>query len=669
MATTTFSTPNNDHPSPLPPLIEREIFFDDPEISGGQLSPDGSYISFLKVYKGMRNIWVKKTDAPFENARPITADNNRPIPGYIWSRDGKYVLFVQDDGGDENFNVYAVDPESDIDPETEVPLARNLTPMKGVRAIIYSVPKNLPDVLFVGLNQRDSSWHDLFRVNIRTGELNVLRENTQRIGNWIFDLKDELRLATRSTEDGGMEILRVDEEAFVPIYRCSFEESCSVVKFHKDHEKVYIVSNKGQDIDLTQLLLLDPHAGTTELVESDPDQQVDFGDAYFSELTNELIATSYESDKTKMYWRDEAFKKDYEFLKSQLPAKEVMLGSSSDDEEWWIIYANSDVDPGAAYLFDRKTRQLTFQYRPRPKLPIDHLAPMYPVRYPSKDGLSIPAYLTLPKNIASKQLPAIIYPHGGPWVRDYWGYDAFTQFLANRGYAVLQPNFRGSAGYGKRFLNAGNGKWGEEMQDDLSAGVDYLINEGIADPSRIGIFGGSYGGYATLAGLAFTPDLYAAGVSVVGPSNLITLLESIPPYWESVRQLFYKRTANLETEEGRAKLVKQSPLFSANQIRASLMVVQGANDPRVKKAESDQIVIAMRNLGLPVTYLVAEDEGHGFRKPINNLALVAAMEKFLAEHLGGRYQETLKEDIRKKLDELTVDIYSVELSSSNNELK
>lgn len=663
MASSTHDAVDHGVQQELPPIIDREIFFDDPEISGAQLSPDGKYMSFLKRFEGMRNIWVKEVAAPFDSARPITVDRNRPIPGYFWSRNSKYVLYVQDKDGDENFHVYAVNPDSPLEDGTVVPPSIDLTPQENVRAFIVGVPKTVPHSLFIGLNERDPAWHDLFEIDIRTGERRLIKENTEQISGWVFDLQDRLRLATRSTGDGGTEILRVEEDHFEPIYQVSFEETCYPVKFHKNSKQVYIVSNLGEKVDLTQLLLLNVENGSLEIVESDPEHNVDFGHAYFSELTDQLIGTSYEDEKTRMYWREPQFEKDYEFLIVQLPEMEVSFGSATDDEAIWIIYANSDVDPGATYLFNREERTLEFQYRPRPKLPVANLAYMYPVSYPSKDGLPIPAYLSLPKGVKAKGLPAIIYPHGGPWVRDYWGYDAFTQFLANRGYAVLQPNYRGSTGYGKAFLNAGNGKWGEEMQDDLSAGVSYLIDRGIADPKRIGIFGGSYGGYATLAGLAFTPELYAAGISVVGPSNLITLLESIPPYWESGRQLFYKRTANLETEEGRAQLKRQSPLFSADKIRASLLVAQGANDPRVKKAESDQIVVAMRKAGLPVSYILAEDEGHGFRKPVNNMALVAAMEKFLAEHLGGRYQSSLRPEIAQRLEELTVDLESLEMNT------
>lgn len=642
------------------PIIDREIFFGDPEISGGQISPDGKWLTFIKPYQDIRNIWIKRVDEDFEEARPITADTLRPIPGYFWSRDSKYILYVQDKGGNENYHVYAVDPFSKVMGENGVPPARNITDYEGVRAYIMNRPKSDPDLLYVGMNDRDPSWHDLYKVRISTGERELVYQNEDRISGFDFDHKDRIRLAARTKSDGSTEILRYNDGEFSPCYECSFEETCYVADFHKDNKRVYMVTNKG-DRNLTELVLFNPETGEEEFVERDPENEVDFGGMFLSDVSKEIILTSYTGDKTRLYFKDEAYKKDYEWLKKELPGVEIGLGSHTKDEKKWLIYANSDIDPGAAYLFDRANRELTFQYRPRPNLPTEHLCEMIPVRYESSDGLEIPAYLTLPRGVEPKNLPVVMFIHGGPWARDYWGYDAYAQFLSNRGYAVLQPNFRSSTGFGKDFLNAGNGEWGELMQDDISTGVQYLIDEGIADPERVAIMGGSYGGYATLAGLTFTPDIYAAGVSLVGPSNLITLLESIPPYWEAGRVIMYKRMANPETEEGRAKLEKQSPLNSVDRIKAPLLVVQGANDPRVKQAESDQIVVAMREAGLPVEYLVAENEGHGFRNPDNQLAFAASAEKFLAEHIGGRYQKEVRPEIEETLEELTVDINTVKM--------
>jgi dipeptidyl aminopeptidase/acylaminoacyl peptidase len=646
--------------SGLPPLIDRQLFFGDPEISGSQISPDGKYLAFIKPLNGTRNIWVKRTEEPFDAAKPITNDPKRPIPGYFWSRDSKFILFVQDQGGNENYNVYAVNPSESPAAGSRVPAARNLTDLQNVRATLYAVPKSDPDIIYIGINDRDRAWHDLYKVKISTGERTLLRKNTERLTGWLFDTKDQLRLATRAAENGDTEVLRVDPDGFKKVYTCNVFESCDPVRFHKDDKRVYMITNKG-DSDLISLVLFDPETGKEELVESDPLKRVDFGGTSFSEVTNELILTTYEDDRRRFYWKDKSFEADYNLLRKQLPGKDVNFNSKTKDERFYLISANSDTEPGEIYIFDRQTKKLTPQYKLLDKLPREHLAPMKAITYKSSDGMEVPAYLTLPKGVAAKNLPLVVNPHGGPWGRDTWGYKTFAQFLANRGYAVLQPNFRSSTGYGKKFLNAGNNEWGQKMQDDLTWGVKYLVSQGIVDPKRVGIMGGSYGGYATLAGLTFTPDVYAAGVSIVGPSNLITLLNSIPPYWESLRKVFLQRMGDPSTPEGRAQLERQSPLNHANKIKSPLLVIQGANDPRVNKAESDQIVVALRERGFPVEYLVAPDEGHGFQRPINNMAMIAASEKFLAKHLGGRFQETMTPEVATRLKEITVDVKTVEL--------
>jgi dipeptidyl aminopeptidase/acylaminoacyl peptidase len=643
------------------PLIDRELFFGNPEISGAQISPDGRYISFLKPYKDTRNVWVKRVNDPYSAAKLITNDTKRPVTQYFWSRDGKYILFAQDQGGDENFNVYAVDPAASPAAGQDVPTARNLTAAKGVRAMIYDVPKNDPDIMYVGINDRDKAWHDLYKVKISTGEKTLIRQNTERIAGWVFDNAGNLRLAARTTDAGDTEILRVDPSGFTKIYSCSVFETCNPLRFNKDNTRVYLETNKGEP-DLTRLVLFDPATQTEQPVESDPMNRVDFGGATFSDVTNDLVATAYTDDRTRIYWKNADWERDYNYIKSKLPGKEITPASTTRDERVWMVVANSDREPGERYLFDRTTKKLTFQYRVFDKLPREALAEQKPISYTSTDGLTIPAYLTLPVGVSPKNLPLVVYVHGGPWGRDEWGYSPIPQFLANRGYAVLQPNFRASTGYGKKFLNAGNNEWGQKMQDDITNGVKYLIAQGVADPKRVGIMGGSYGGYATLAGLAFTPDLYAAGVSIVGPSNLITLLNSIPPYWESIRTIFNERMGNPNTAAGKAQLVRQSPLNSADKIKAPLLVIQGANDPRVNRAESEQIVVALRDRGFPVEYILAPDEGHGFARPINNLVLFTAAEKFLARHLGGRYQQSMTPAITDRMAVLSVDPKKVVLA-------
>jgi dipeptidyl aminopeptidase/acylaminoacyl peptidase len=646
-----------------PPVLDRELFFGDPEITGAQISPDGKYIGFLKPHNGARNIWVKRTEDPFTAAKPITSETKRPIPAYFWSRDGHYILFVQDQGGDENFNVYAVDPAEAKD-AANVPKARNLSDVKGVRAMIFNVPKNDPDTLYVGLNDRDKAWHDLYKVKISTGERSLMRKNTDRIGDWVFDNAGQLRLAYRSAENGDTELLRTDPDGFKKIYSCDVFEMCFPLHFHPDGKRVYIMTNHGAG-NLVRLALLDLASGKEELVESDPKNRVDLSNAQFSDLTDKLLATVYEDEKQRINFRDKSIEADYKLIRSKLGGKQITPVSKTKDERLWLVSASSDTEPGETYLFSRDTKKLTLQYRVREKLPRENLAKMEPIRYESSDGKEIPAYLTLPNGVAPKNLPVVIFPHGGPWGRDVWRYNTFAQFLANRGYAVLQPNFRASTGYGKDFLNAGNGQWGRKMQDDITWGVKYLVAKGIADPKRVGIMGISYGGYATLAGVAFTPDLYSAAVAIAAPVNLMTLLDTIPPYWEAGRIQLYRRMGDPHTAEGKKLLEEESPLNSATKIKTPLMVVQGANDPRVKKAEAEQIVVALRDRGFPVEYLLAPDEGHGYARPVNNMAMIMASEKFLAGRLGGRYQEGGTPEVTARLKEITVDPKTVRLKESN----
>src|SRR5579859_2430552 len=662
LVTAAAAQPKQSASSGVPPLIDREILFGNPEIAGAQISPNGQYLAFVKPWKDTRNVYVKGVNEPFSAARLLTTESKRPIAGYFWTRDSKYVLYVKDNAGDENFNVYAVDPTAKPAPGADAPASRDLTGLKGIRVMVYDLPKADPDVAYIGLNDRDKAWHDLYKLKISTGEKTLVRKNTERITGWNFDLKGNLRLASRSAENGDTEILRVDPDKFTKIYSCNVFESCGAVRFHKDGKHVYFETNKGADIDLVSLMLMDPETGKTELVESDPLKQVDFAGARFSEATDDLVLTLYFGERRRRYYRDKGFESDLKWLEGKFPGKEVSIASDTRDEQTWLINAASDTEPGETYLFDRKTHKLALQYKIREKLPREALAAMKPVKYKSSDGLEIPAYLTLPKGVPAKNLPALLIPHGGPWARDLWGYNSLAQFFANRGYAVLMPNFRGSTGYGKKFLDAGNKEWGKKMQDDVTWGVKYLVAEGIADPKKVGILGGSYGGYATLAGVTFTPDVYAAAVDIVGPSNLITLLESIPPYWEPIRKLFYERMGDPNTAEGKALLTERSPLTYANKITTPLLVVQGANDPRVNKREADQIVIALRDRGYPVEYLLAPDEGHGFARPVNNMALFMSAEKFLANHLGGRFQKGGTPEAVARLKEISVDPKTVVLA-------
>lgn len=653
----------------LPPIIDREIFFGNPEIAGGQISPDGSHISFLKDYRGKMNIWVKGIDEPFEDARPLSADTIRSVRGYGWSEDGRYVVYVQDKGGDENFHLYIIDPDGAIDPATGVPAARDLTPIDGIRAIPFASPEKTPDILYLGLNDRDERYHDLYRVSLSTGERELIFENTEGYAGYDFDLDGNLRLLSKVTDDGGTEYFRIDGDQITSIIRSTNEENVGVIRFHKDGKRVYLDTNIGEDVNLSRLTLFNVETGEETLVEKDPKNEVDFGGTIFSDKDEELVATYYVGDRLRIYWHDKKFEKAYKELRKKLPDGDLYLGSGTKDDRLFLVTVTSDTDPGATYLYNMETGELEFLYRPRPELPVEHLAEMKPVSYKTRDGLTVHGYLTVPKGIKAKNLPVVVNPHGGPWARDMWGYNPEVQYLANRGYAVFQPNFRASTGYGKAFFNAGKQQWGFAMQDDITDGVNFLIDEGIADPEKVAIYGGSYGGYATLAGLAFTPDLYACGISYVGVSNMLTFLKSIPAYWETARKFLNEHVGDPDNPEDVERLRQQSPLFSADKITAPLLVVQGANDPRVVKAESDQIVVAMRDLGREVEYMVAPDEGHGFLNEENRVAMYVAMERFFSRHLGGRVQQDVRPAIREKYDAITVPVESVTVKEPEGDLE
>jgi dipeptidyl aminopeptidase/acylaminoacyl peptidase len=637
-----------------PPLIDRNALFGEVAISGAQISPDGKHLSFLKPYKGTRNIWVKDVGEPFAAARPMSAESSRPIRQYFWSRDSKYLLYAQDNGGDENFNVYAIDPAKPADPNSGVPTTHALTNLKGVRTEIFAAPKAKPDILYVGLNDRDPKWHDLYELRISTGEKTLLRQNTEHIADWIFDESGTLRAAARTTDAGDTEILRIDADGFKLIYGCGVLEQCRTLGFDTTGRRMYLITNKGE-LDLSELELIDLASGATSQLEADPLKHVDLRGVEISEVDQRLLFTEYEDDAPRRYFKDAALEQDFHWLQGKLPQLDINFAGRSADENVWLVLAHSDTEPGIVYLWNRQARTLAQQYLVREDVPRAALSPRKAFHYKSSDGLDIPAYLTLPKGVTPKHLALVVYPHGGPWARDFAGYDTMAQFLSNRGYAVLQPNFRASTGFGKKFLNAGNGEWGRKMQDDLTWGVKALIANGTVDAKRVGIAGGSYGGYATLAGVAFTPKVYSAAVAIVAPSNLITLLDAIPPYWEAGRRQMYTRMADPNTPDGKALLVAESPLTHAKDIVTPLLVVQGKNDPRVNVRESNQIVAAVRDNGKPVQYLVAPDEGHGFARPINNLAMVTAMEQFLAAHLTGRQQQDVPADVAAKLKEITVD--------------
>ena len=630
-------------------LIDREIFFGNPALASPQVSPDGRWVAFLKERNGILNVHLAAWGEPVEKGRPVTDEKERPPAGFTWTRDSRYLLVSQDSGGDENYRLRRLDLTAPADGATGLPAAAEVPLKKGVRAMVMALPKARPGEALLLVNERDEKFFDVEKLEIDTLKRTPVWENREGCADVVADLEGKVRLATRMTADGGSELFRVEGKRLsAPILKATWQEGMGGFRFRPGDRTVYLETNVGEEHDLSFLAEMDPRTGELRKLESDPLGRVDISRAAFSEATDELVGTVYLDDRKRNYWRDGGLEKDFQHLRGQFPGQEVGLADMSGDDRKWIVLITADTDPGTFYFFNRDDRGLVKFGETRPDLPKERLSPMTPIRYASSDGLEIPAYLTLPREGTGKNLPLLVMPHGGPWARDYWGYNPNAQFFANRGLAVLQPNFRQSTGFGKKFYAAGRHEWGEKMQDDLTWGVKHLVEKGVADPKRVAIYGGSYGGYAALAGLAFTPEVYAAGASFVGPSNLFTLLNSIPPYWESVRRQFDFFVGDPKDPADQERLKRQSPLFSVDRMRAPLLVVQGANDPRVKKAESDQMVEAYRKKGQAVEYLVAADEGHGFARPDNRLAAMLVLERFLHRHVGSELQREAPEWMEAK---------------------
>lgn len=641
------------------PLIPLEHFFDNPEIAGAQISPDGRWLSYLKPYKGKLNVYVRPVDGANTDERVMTTDTLRPVGQYFWSRDGRYILYAQDKGGNENFRIYAVDPT-----QSGVPVARDLTPFDKVRAAIFAVPRRTPGKILIGLNRRDPSAFDAYWLDIASGKLDLAVQNPGRHGNYLIDNSGQIRVATQSTPTGANEILvrAKDGDPWKTLATYPATENVTPLRISPDGRHLYVRSDAGT-ANLSRLLLIDLNTGKETLVESDPKNEVDFGSAVFSEVTDSLIATTYVADTVRVYPRSGKIKKllaDVRKLHDGTPG----ITSSTADEGKYVISFNSPTDPGATYLYDAKTGQSKFLFRPRPWLKPAELSTVAPVSFKARDGLTLHGYVTTPRGVQAKNLPMVLLVHGGPWSRDTWGYQSEAQLLANRGYAVLQVNYRGSTGYGKSFFNAAVREFSGKMHTDLLDGVTWAVQQGIADPKKVGIYGGSYGGYATLVGVTFSPDRFACGVDYVGPSSLVTLVESFPPYWRPFMEAsWFRFVGDPAKAEDRADMLARSPLSRVDSIRVPLLVVQGANDPRVTKLEADQLVAALRDRGVKVKYIVAANEGHGFANPNNRMALYRAMEQFFGECLGGRVQPTVAESITSHLTGLIIDPDSVKLGS------
>ena len=601
-----------------------EDFFRNADRSGYQISPDGNYFSFLAPYEDRMNIFVQRIGS--EDTVRLTSETARSVAGYMWATNER-ILFMKDTAGDENYQLYGVNLDgSDL---------RAYTAFPGVRTTLIDDLEDVPNEVIIGMNKRQAEIFDPYRLNLETGELTQLAENP---GNWqgyMTDHEGKLRVVTAIVDGVNTQILYREHEAeeFRPVLTTNFKESVDFMEFTPDNRLVYAATNLGRD--KVALVLMNP-ATCEELEQLYAHELYDVSSISYSRKRKKLLAVYCQGhkDPIRHYFDDEeaGFR---EHLRSFFEGRRFGITATDKEEQKYLIYVGSDRTRGRYYFYDRAVGSPALLAELAPWLEEEDMVAMHPVTYTSRDGLTIEAYLSLPHPYTpetAKALPVVVHPHGGPWARDSWGYSAEVQFLCNRGYAVFQMNFRGSTGYGRKFLEASYKQWGQAMQDDITDGVNWLVAQGIADAKRVAIYGGSYGGYATLAGLCFTPDLYACGIDYVGVSNLLTFMQTIPPYWRPLLEMMYEQVG--DPEKDLEMLTAYSPALQAHLIKAPLFIAQGANDPRVNKAESDQMVEALRARGVEVEYMVKDDEGHGFHNQENRFDFYRAMERFLKEQMG-----------------------------------
>lgn len=607
-------------------LIPRKVLFGNPVKTSPQVSPDGTMMAYLAPANNVLNVWVGKIGS--DDYRPVTNDTDMGVRFYFWAKDNKYILYIQDVGGNENWRLYATNLET-----REM---RDLTPFENVQVQIVDEDKHFPDELLIGMNKENPQVHDVYHLSLATGELTLIAKNPGNVIRWVTDTQFKVRGAVTATPDGGTELLVRDNEQTdwrkLITWNPDDALTSAPLSFTKDGQSLYLEDSRNANAG--RLVKMDIASGKLEVIAEDP--QYDVGGVMIHPDTYEIQAVAFNRDRVEWTVLDESIKDDFEKIRD-LHRGDFAVISRDNADNTWIVAFTVDNGPVPFYAYDRTTRQATFLFDNQPELNKYRLATIEPISFRSRDGLTIPGYLTLPVGKQEKLMPMVLNVHGGPWARDSWGYRPDAQWFANRGYACLQVNFRGSTGYGKDFLNAGDREWGRKMHNDLVDGVNWAVEQGIADPKKVAIFGGSYGGYAALVGATFTPDFFCCAVDIVGPSNLVTLIKTIPPYWSTFLATFHKRVGNPDTEEEFLK--SRSPLFKVDQIKIPLLIGQGANDPRVKQAESEQIVEAMKSKGIDYEYMLFPDEGHGFARPENRLKFFAAAEKFLARHLGGRYEE------------------------------
>jgi dipeptidyl aminopeptidase/acylaminoacyl peptidase len=608
-------------------LIPLPVLFGNPERVSPQISPDGSQLAWIAPHEGVLNVWLAsvstETGLDLTGAMVVTSDTDRGIRQFSWAHDGRHLLYLQDTGGDENWRLH------DIDLQTMA--HRDLTPFEGVQTELIAIEPAFPAEILVGLNKDNPQLHDVYRLNLETGELSKEVTNPGFIG-WLADTQLAVRAGFAPHPDGSMAVMVRDsaEDEWRQLMIVPAEDALStdVVSFSRDGKSLLLASSAGAET--AQLVRMDLATGTAEVLAGDP--AADVSGVKIHPDTREPQFVMVQKARSEYLVLDESVAGDLAAIRALHPG-DPSIQNTDDADQIWLVSFTNDAGPVPFYAYDRRSGTSQFLFEHQPALSGYQLAAMEPFSFHARDGLTIHGYLTFPPGVERSQLPAVLNVHGGPWARDRWGFGPEAQWLANRGYLCIQVNFRGSTGYGKAFINAGDREWGAAMQDDLSDAVAHVIGQGWADPARVAIYGGSYGGYAALAGAAFTPGLYACAVDIVGPSNLITLIETIPPYWAPLIAQFHNRVGNPETD--RDFLWSRSPLSAADRITVPLLIAQGANDPRVKQAESEQIVAALEKAGIDHEYMLFPDEGHGFAKPENRLRFYAAAEQFLARHLGG----------------------------------
>ncbi len=610
----------------FPELIPRDVLFGDPDKASPSISPDGEQLAYLAPSNGVLNVWVRSVGS--KDDRPVTQDRDRGIRSYRWAENGHQILYIQDKDGDENWHLYSLDLTDGQQ--------RDLTPYPGAQAMLVAADPQYPDEILVAINNREPQFHDIHRINLNTGESVLEVENTRGMSEWIVDAQLRVRGCTVPLPDGGFELLfrQAEEVDFRPLFRWGGNDAMttSPIGLTPDDQGLYLITSMSNDT--AQLRVYDLSSGQETILASD--EHYDVSGVMIHPTQHHVQAVSVVRARTEWQVIDAAIENDFTVLRAIHQGDLHLLNRDRADRTWLVAFV-IDNGPVSYYIYNRETQHAELLFTNRAALENYTLATMDPIVFTARDGLSVHGYLTLPVGMQPHELPLVLNVHGGPWHRDSWGYDPEAQWLANRGYAVLQVNFRGSIGYGKTFVNAADKQWGGTMQDDLVDAVHWAIDQGIADRERVTIFGGSYGGYAVLAGLTFTPELFRCGVDIVGPSNLISFLQTIPPYWKPYLAVFDQRVGSLEHD--RELLESRSPLFQIDRIQRPLLIAQGANDPRVKKEESRQMVDALRTAGKPVEYIEYADEGHGFARPENRLDFYAKAERFLAQHLGGRSED------------------------------